>query len=89
MQHCANMGEPPQVVRVLDGGAGAPDGAPMTALSETPMERALAEAAAAAGRGEVPVGAAVVDGASGELLAAAARSLAPFQWSFKEPPRYV
>ena len=56
---------------MLDGGAGAPDCASMTALSETPMERALAEAAAAAGRGEVPVGAAVVDGASGELLAAA------------------
>ena len=35
------------------------------------MEQALAEAAAAAGRGEVPVGAVVVDGASGEVLAAA------------------
>jgi len=37
----------------------------------TPMERALAEAARAARRGEVPVGAAIVDGASGAVLAAA------------------
>jgi tRNA(adenine34) deaminase len=37
----------------------------------TPMERALAEAAHAARRGEVPVGAVVVDGASGAVLAAA------------------
>ncbi len=34
------------------------------------MERALAEAEAAAARGETPVGAVVVDGASGEVLAA-------------------
>ncbi len=36
------------------------------------MERAIAEAEAAAKRGEVPVGAVVVDGASGKVLAAAA-----------------
>ncbi len=36
-----------------------------------PMARALAEAASAAARGEVPVGAVVVDGATGALLAAA------------------
>ena len=35
------------------------------------MERALAEARAAAARGEVPVGAVLVDGASGQVLAAA------------------
>ncbi len=35
------------------------------------MERALAEAGAAGGRGEVPVGAVLVDGSSGEVLAAA------------------
>ena len=35
------------------------------------MARALAEARAAGGRGEAPVGAVVVDGASGEVLAAA------------------
>ena len=35
------------------------------------MERAIAEAEAAAKRGEVPVGAVVVDGASGKVLAAA------------------
>ncbi|HTO82639.1 MAG TPA: nucleoside deaminase [Methylomirabilota bacterium] len=34
------------------------------------MERALAEAAAAAARGEVPVGAALVDGRTGAILAA-------------------
>ena len=34
------------------------------------MERALAEAKAAAARGETPVGAVVVDGAGGEVLAA-------------------
>ncbi len=34
------------------------------------MELALAEARAAAGRGETPVGAVVVDGAAGEVLAA-------------------
>jgi tRNA(adenine34) deaminase len=38
---------------------------------ETPMLRALAEAEAAAARGEVPVGAVLVDGASGAVLAAA------------------
>ena len=35
------------------------------------MERALEEARAAAARGEVPVGAALVDGATGEVVAAA------------------
>ncbi len=34
------------------------------------MDQALAEARAAAGRGEVPVGAVIVDGASGAVLAA-------------------
>ncbi len=34
------------------------------------MDQALDEARAAAGRGEVPVGAVIVDGASGEVLAA-------------------
>jgi tRNA(adenine34) deaminase len=38
---------------------------------ETTMLRALAEAEAAAARGEVPVGAVLVDGASGAVLAAA------------------
>jgi tRNA(Arg) A34 adenosine deaminase TadA len=37
----------------------------------TPMALALAEARAAAARGEVPVGAVVVDGSSGEVLARA------------------
>ena len=36
----------------------------------TPMERALAEAEAAAARGEVPVGAVLVDGADGAVIAA-------------------
>ena len=36
----------------------------------THMEQALAEAAAAAGRGEVPVGAVLVDGDSGTVIAA-------------------
>ena len=35
----------------------------------SPMERALAEAARAAARGEVPVGAVLVDGKSGAVLA--------------------
>ncbi len=35
------------------------------------MEQALAEAVAAGGRGEVPVGAVLVDGATGKVLAAA------------------
>lgn len=37
----------------------------------TPMDIALEEARAAAGRGEVPVGAVVVDGATGEIVARA------------------
>ena len=37
----------------------------------SPMARALAEAARAAARGEVPVGAVVVDGTSGAVLASA------------------
>ncbi len=37
----------------------------------TPMQRALLEARAAAERGEVPVGAVIVDGKSGRLLASA------------------
>jgi tRNA(adenine34) deaminase len=40
-------------------------------LPAAPMERALAEARAAAERGEVPVGAAVVEAASGAIVAAA------------------
>jgi tRNA(adenine34) deaminase len=42
----------------------------MTARSITPMERALREAEAAAARGEVPIGAVLVD-PEGEVLAAA------------------
>lgn len=42
-----------------------------TPASATPMALALAEARAAAARGEVPVGAVVVDGRSGEILARA------------------
>jgi tRNA(Arg) A34 adenosine deaminase TadA len=38
-------------------------------MSERPMALALAEAASAAARGEVPVGAVIVDGASGRVLA--------------------
>ncbi len=41
------------------------------AAASPPMARALVEAASAAARGEVPVGAVVVDAASGEVLAAA------------------
>jgi len=41
------------------------------AAASRPMARALAEAASAAARGEVPVGAVVVDGATGAVLAAA------------------
>jgi tRNA(Arg) A34 adenosine deaminase TadA len=43
------------------------------AMAETPsfMDLALAEAVAAAGRGEVPVGAVLVEAATGEILAAA------------------
>jgi len=37
----------------------------------SPMEQALVEAEAAASRGEVPVGAVILDGASGAVLAAA------------------
>jgi len=40
-------------------------------LREAPMAAALAEARAAGARGEVPVGAVVVDGVSGEILARA------------------
>ncbi|MCH7929758.1 MAG: nucleoside deaminase [Proteobacteria bacterium] len=43
----------------------------MSGNQPSPMARALAEARAAGGRGEAPVGAVVVDGASGEVLAAA------------------
>lgn len=44
----------------------------MTATAApTPMERALAEAEAAAARGEVPVGAVLIDGADGTVIAAA------------------
>jgi tRNA(Arg) A34 adenosine deaminase TadA len=45
---------------------------------ETPMLRALAEAAAAGARGEVPVGAVLVDGASGAVLAAAGNRVEEF-----------
>ncbi|MFQ5954564.1 MAG: nucleoside deaminase [Kiloniellales bacterium] len=43
----------------------------MSDESNGPMARALAEAEAAAGRGEVPVGAVLVEAESGEVLAAA------------------
>ena len=43
----------------------------MTGKRVAPMEMALQEAAAAAAAGEVPVGAVLVDGASGEVLARA------------------
>ena len=43
----------------------------MSDANEEPMARALAAAAAAAGRGEVPVGAVLVDAESGAVLAAA------------------
>ena len=43
----------------------------MNASRQEFMARALAEAEAAAGRGEVPVGAVLVDGQSGRVLAAA------------------
>ena len=48
-------------------------------VGQAPMEQALEEARAAAARGEVPVGAVLVDGATGEVVAAAgnrARELA-------------
>jgi tRNA(Arg) A34 adenosine deaminase TadA len=44
---------------------------PPEAPTATPMAAALAEARAAAARGEVPVGAVVVDGRSGRILARA------------------
>jgi tRNA(adenine34) deaminase len=44
---------------------------PLMALSSECMNLALAEAAEAAARGEVPVGAVLVDGTSGAVLAAA------------------
>jgi tRNA(adenine34) deaminase len=43
----------------------------MSGKRQNPMTLALAEAEAAAARGEVPVGAVLVDGASGAVLAAA------------------
>ena len=43
----------------------------MSGARQSPMALAFAEAEAAAGRGEVPVGAVLVDGASGAVLAAA------------------
>ncbi len=55
----------------LTGGGPERHGAAMGKGTLSFMERALAEAEAAAGRGEVPVGAVVVDGASGQVLAAA------------------
>ena len=42
-----------------------------TGAATPPMELALAQAEAAAGRGEVPVGAVIVDSATGKILAAA------------------
>jgi tRNA(adenine34) deaminase len=44
---------------------------PATPVKPSPMDLALAEAAAAAARGEVPVGAVLVDGRSGKVLARA------------------
>lgn len=43
----------------------------MTEAAATPMARAFAEAAAAGARGEVPIGAVVVDAATGRVVAAA------------------
>ena len=48
----------------------------MSGGGESPMALALAEAERAAARGEVPVGAVVVDGASGAVLAAAGNGTA-------------
>jgi tRNA(Arg) A34 adenosine deaminase TadA len=45
------------------------------APSTTPMDRALAEARRAAERGDVPVGAVVVDGETGRVVAAAANAM--------------
>jgi tRNA(Arg) A34 adenosine deaminase TadA len=42
----------------------------MDAAPQSPMERALAEAEAAAARGEVPIGAVIVDSATGAVVAA-------------------
>ncbi len=47
----------------------------MGAPTPTPMERALAQAAAAAARGEVPIGAVVVEGGSGTILAEAGNAV--------------
>ncbi|MEO5372794.1 MAG: nucleoside deaminase [Alphaproteobacteria bacterium] len=44
-------------------------------MTTTPMDLALAEARAAGERNEVPVGAVVVDGASGRVLAAAGNGI--------------
>ena len=49
------------------------DNSPMVQapMVQAPMEQALEEARAAVARGEVPVGAVLVDGATGEVVAAA------------------
>ena len=47
----------------------------MTSDESSPMDLAMAEAAAAAGRGEVPVGAVVVDGRTGAVLARAGNAV--------------
>lgn len=52
---------------------------PPQAADGEPMAIALAEAAAAAGRGEVPVGAAVVDGATGAVIARAGNRVEELQ----------
>lgn len=46
---------------------------------DDPMARALAEAEAAAARGEVPVGAVLVDGATGEVVARAGNRVEELQ----------
>ena len=51
--------------------AGAGQGRAMSKDEPSPMHLALAEARDAGGRGEVPVGAVIVDGRSGHVLAAA------------------
>ena len=55
----------------LDGAARRGDGAAMAKSEQSAMALALEQERSTGRRGEVPVGAVVVDGASGEILAAA------------------
>lgn len=63
------MGGPGQPPRTMTSPDPSPPAMAMPALP--PLERAFAEAAAAAARGEVPVGAVIVDPADGRIIAAA------------------